>query len=75
MINDIVEVAAIIDEKMMEYVKDNPDDIAYGQQNAEDFALGAVLVACCGHVNPALIQSMCKLHRTPFKDSNYSLQC
>jgi len=71
--NNILNLAYLIDSNMKEFIFKNPID--KNQEHCEKYVLDKIMRATMGHLNPVLAMQMIKLHRKPMEEAGFCLQC
>lgn len=74
---NIVDIASVIRNAMLEYIKDNPNNGNYGYETACAYGIKAGVRLGKGHYNPKTIEALVYMERSVFKEvtNDYSLPC
>lgn len=71
--HNLITMATFIDDKMSEYIKNNPD--CKNQSECERWVLGQVMRETKGCCNPKNIETLISFHRQPMEKAGYCLLC
>jgi hypothetical protein len=70
--DNLIDIASVIQEAIIEYQKNNPDDLSVS--GPAKYAMYEVMKFSRGHVNPELMVQMIRLERSVYKPGTI-MQC